>query len=50
MIKNDTHAKERLLKSYKMMLGFYGLELVDDKTGEVKRASNWQERFDNLNR
>ncbi|MEQ2203226.1 hypothetical protein XENOCAPTIV_027085 [Xenoophorus captivus] len=32
------------------MLGFYGIRLVDKKTGEVKRAENWKERFGNLER
>lgn len=31
------------------MLDFYGIELCDEQTGKVKRASNWEERFDNLN-
>ncbi|XP_054473182.1 opioid growth factor receptor-like protein 1 [Anoplopoma fimbria] len=42
-------AKANLLKSYKLMLDFYGIELCDEKTGEVGRASNWRERFNNLN-
>ncbi|XP_028262038.1 opioid growth factor receptor-like [Parambassis ranga] len=45
----STKAKRNLLISYKLMLDFYGIELCDDKTGEVKRASNWISRFDNLN-
>lgn len=43
-------AKENLLKSYKLMLDFYGIELSDEKTGEVRRACNWRDRFNNLNR
>ncbi|XP_027032176.2 opioid growth factor receptor-like protein 1 isoform X2 [Tachysurus fulvidraco] len=46
----DEEVKKRLLKSYKLMLDFYGIELVNEKTGEVKRAQNWRERFKNLNR
>lgn len=42
--------KRRLLKSYKIMLDFYGIELANEETGEVKRAGNWEERFENLNR
>ncbi|XP_008282203.1 opioid growth factor receptor-like [Stegastes partitus] len=41
-------AKENLLKSYKLMLDFYGIELFDEKTGEVRRARNWRDRFNNL--
>lgn len=47
-LENST-AKENLLKSYKLMLDFYGIELCDEQTGEVQRASNWRDRFDNLN-
>ncbi|XP_070703735.1 opioid growth factor receptor-like [Pempheris klunzingeri] len=43
-------AKENLLKSYKLMLDFYGMELLDESTGEVQRSSNWPQRFSNLNR
>ncbi|XP_041837547.1 opioid growth factor receptor-like [Melanotaenia boesemani] len=42
-------AQSNLLKSYKLMLDFYGIELVNETTGDVKRAKNWRERFDNLN-
>ncbi|XP_030634248.1 opioid growth factor receptor-like protein 1 [Chanos chanos] len=48
--QKDEDAKRRLLKSYQMMLDFYGIKLVDGKTGKVKRADNWEDRFDNLNR
>ncbi|KAM6927798.1 opioid growth factor receptor-like [Xenentodon cancila] len=47
-LENST-AKENLLKSYKLMLDFYGVELVDERTGAVARADNWMERFNNLN-
>ena len=43
-------AHGRLLKSYKMMLDFYGLKMTDEKTGELGRADNWKERFCHLNR
>lgn len=32
------------------MLRFYGILLVNEETGELKRAENWAERFQNLNR
>lgn len=47
--QNDT-ARKHLLESYKLMLDFYGMELCDEKSGKVKRASNWKNRFSNLNR
>lgn len=46
--QNDA-AKKNLLKSYKLMLDFYGIELCDEETGDVRRAPNWRERFNNLN-
>ncbi|XP_075952090.1 uncharacterized protein LOC142954760 [Anarhichas minor] len=46
--QSDT-AKANLVKSYKLMLDFYGIELCDEETGEVKRAFNWRDRFNNLN-
>lgn len=42
-------AKGYLFKSYVLMLDFYGIELSDEETGEVKKSSNWEERFSNLN-
>ncbi|XP_060765839.1 opioid growth factor receptor-like protein 1 [Neoarius graeffei] len=50
LFRRDEEMKRRLLKSYKIMLNFYGIELVNEETGEVKRAGNWGERFENLNR
>ncbi|XP_036806504.1 opioid growth factor receptor-like protein 1 isoform X4 [Oncorhynchus mykiss] len=46
----DETAKKRLVKSYKLMLDFYGIQLSNDTTGEVRRANNWRDRFDNLDR
>lgn len=48
-LENRT-AKENLLKSYKLMLDFYGIELRNEQTGKVERASNWSDRFNNLNK
>lgn len=49
-ICKDKKAYARVLESYKMMLGFYGMKLTDDKTGTIARAENWKERYANLNR
>jgi len=35
---------ERLVRSYEMMLGFYGMIVADRKTGRLARASNYEER------
>nr|XP_055040185.1 opioid growth factor receptor-like isoform X4 [Misgurnus anguillicaudatus] len=50
LFRKDKAAKDNLLKSYELMLDFYGIRLVNSYTGEVTRAYNWRERFDNLNR
>ncbi|KAG5274799.1 hypothetical protein AALO_G00140240 [Alosa alosa] len=46
----DETAKERLRRSYELMLDFYGIKLVDHQTGDVQRAENWKERYHNLNK
>ncbi|XP_068121050.1 opioid growth factor receptor-like, partial [Hyperolius riggenbachi] len=48
-MKKDSKVMERFLKSYKLMLGFYGIELRNEKTGDIVCAENCEERFRNLN-
>ncbi|KAL6464448.1 hypothetical protein MHYP_G00267650 [Metynnis hypsauchen] len=48
--RKDEQLKRRLLTSYKLMLDFYGIKLLDENTGVVGHAENWTERFENLNR
>ncbi|KAI4888481.1 hypothetical protein NFI96_015556, partial [Prochilodus magdalenae] len=50
MFREDREAKERLVKSYELMLDFYGIKLNNKKSGEVRRAEKWKERFENLDR
>ncbi|XP_053530040.1 opioid growth factor receptor isoform X2 [Ictalurus punctatus] len=50
LFRTDEEVQRRLLTSYKLMLDFYGIELVSEDSGEVKRAKNWKEQFANLNR
>ena len=47
---DDPEAFDRVLRSYEMMLDFYGMELSDKTTGEMRRAENWRDRFHHLNR
>ncbi|XP_073537146.1 opioid growth factor receptor-like protein 1 [Phyllobates terribilis] len=49
-MRADKDVMWRLLESYKLMLGFYGIQLLDEKTGEVSRTEKWEERYQNLNR
>ncbi|XP_018093191.2 opioid growth factor receptor-like protein 1 [Xenopus laevis] len=50
VLKTDEDVKRRFCEAYKLMLDFYGIKLMDEKTGEVARAQNYKERFSNLNR
>jgi hypothetical protein len=48
-IQKDNQAIQRFVRSYEMMLHFYGMKLVSYETGGVTRANNWREQFANLN-
>ncbi|XP_025326417.3 opioid growth factor receptor isoform X1 [Canis lupus dingo] len=47
--KSSKEVRERFVKAYELMLGFYGIQLEDRDTGQVCRAQNYQKRFQNLN-
>lgn len=49
IFSNDDDMQKRLIKSYELMLDFYGCKLVDEKTGKIKRSENYKERYRNLN-
>lgn len=49
-IREDDMASARVLMSYRMMLDFYGMRLVNPIVGKVIRSENWQERYKHLNR
>jgi len=49
-ISSDPTKKARIIKSYELMLDFYGMKLVDQTTGKVDRnPDNWKSRYQNLN-
>ncbi|XP_072270540.1 opioid growth factor receptor-like isoform X3 [Pyxicephalus adspersus] len=48
MMKKDADVKKRLCEAYKLMLNFYGIQLLDEISGKVGQAENWQERYKNL--
>ncbi|NXG48779.1 OGFR factor, partial [Psilopogon haemacephalus] len=48
--KKSEEVMQRFIRAYQLMLRFYGITLVNKETGELKRAENWAERFQNLNR
>jgi hypothetical protein len=39
---------ERILTSYRLMLDFYGMELVSEETGLLQRTTSFAERYRNL--
>jgi len=50
LIKNNIHSSIRVVKSYKMMLNFFGMALINDLTGEIGREPEiWQARYCHLN-
>ncbi|NP_001079776.1 uncharacterized protein LOC379466 [Xenopus laevis] len=49
-MKADDNVRRRFCEAYRLMLGFYGIELSNEKTGEVVRTTKYWERFNNLNR
>jgi len=48
-IKADETMRGRVLNSYRMMLDFYGMVLVDPTTGEICRSATYRGRYRNLN-
>lgn len=48
-IRENEECRERLIRSYELMLDFYGM-VLDRKTGKVSRSKNFRPRYDNLNR
>lgn len=50
-ILNDPVAHKRVLTSYELMLDFYGMKLIDRRSGQIGRnEKNYQERYRHLNR
>uniref|UniRef100_A0A3B3X688 Opioid growth factor receptor (OGFr) conserved domain-containing protein n=1 Tax=Poecilia mexicana TaxID=48701 RepID=A0A3B3X688_9TELE len=49
LTKQEIQVKKNLLKSYELMLDFYGIKLENEETGKVARADHWSDRFQNLN-
>ena len=39
----------RVIKSYGLMLDFFGMELTDTETGTLMKSNNYQERIEWLN-
>ncbi|NXV40964.1 OGFR factor, partial [Uria aalge] len=48
--KKSKEVMQRFIRAYQLMLRFYGINLINEESGELKRAENWAKRFQNLNR
>jgi len=48
-IKSDPICMQRYIKSYEMILHFYGCILKDSKTGEIERDDGWKNQYKNIN-
>lgn len=47
-MKSNQEVMQRIVRSYKMMLGFYGMRLADEKTGLLRRSSEYKPCYKNL--
>ncbi len=48
-MEESEEIRARVLKSYEIMLDFYGFRLISSQTGELDRSSGWSDRLRNLN-
>jgi hypothetical protein len=48
-MKEKPEIIERILRSYDLILHFYGLVVADKTTGVLQRGDNWENQFYNLN-
>lgn len=49
LVENDPAFPARLLRSYELMLEFYGIELADRLTGALRRTPGYLARYQHLN-
>jgi hypothetical protein len=47
-MKQNQDIRNRLLKSFEMMLDFYGMKISDRNLGKIERADNHHKRYSNL--
>lgn len=45
LFRENKEIAERLVKSYELILGFFGVKLANKKTGQLQRAHNFEERY-----
>lgn len=49
-MKADNVVMDRFMRSYRMMLDFYGMQLLDERTGLICRSDRYERRYRNLSR
>ena len=49
LMRGDAEIKALLIASYRLMLDFYGIELLDENTGDVGRTAVFAARYTHLN-
>jgi len=49
-IKADPQCRKRVIRSYGLMLDFYGMQLSNEETGALTRSKKWKHRYAHLNR
>jgi hypothetical protein len=50
IFRTTPEIKPRIIQSYKIMLDFYGLVLLDEQTGEIARnPATYKQRYAHLN-
>ncbi|KZV82902.1 hypothetical protein EXIGLDRAFT_684399 [Exidia glandulosa HHB12029] len=47
-IRASPDAMKRVVRSYRLMLDFYGMQLVDERTGRLERTKDYAPRYRNL--
>jgi hypothetical protein len=47
-MKQDEMIMRRIIKSYQLMLDFYGMKLENEATGLISRSKDYQSRYKNL--
>lgn len=45
LFRENKEIAERLVKSYELILGFFGIKLADKRTGRLERAHNFDSRY-----
>jgi hypothetical protein len=50
LFQKDVNLQKKMIKSYELILDFYGMKLLDEKSGKISRnEKNWERRYYNLN-